>query len=210
MPPAQHVALVEAMDRLRAKDQVTLPDALSLAQLSMEAVQTSVTCLDTALCREFRDIAKYIARTKEEVARLQANEMHKKRIPDAGRELDAVVEATEEATTQIMECAETIMAADSSDIESYKELVNTNIMTIFEACSFQDLTGQRIGKVVTTINHIEKRVSRFASAVGAADADGPADEEEVEQAKRNEEQLLHGPQMKDEAQTQDDIDALFG
>lgn len=210
MPTAQHAALVEAMDRLRAKDKVTLPDALSLAQLSMEAVQTSVTCLDTVLCREFREIGQYIARTREEVARLQANEMHKKRIPEAGRELDAVVEATEEATTQIMECAETIMAADSSDIEAYKELVDANILTIFEACSFQDLTGQRIGKVVATISHIEKRVSRFASAVGAADSEGPVDEEEAARAKRNKEELLHGPQTKDEAQSQADIDALFG
>ena len=35
-------------------------------------------------------------------------------------------------------------------------------MVVFEACSFQDITGQRIAKVVETLQHIEERVSRFA------------------------------------------------
>jgi len=209
MPTAEQAKVIKAMDELRGNDDFSIADVLSLAQISMEAMQASVSRLDSALCQEFSEIAKCIARTKEEVSQLQAKEMSKEHIPEAGRELDAVVGATEEATTQIMECAEKIMAADSDDIEAYKETVNTNIMMIFEACSFQDLTGQRIGKVVDTINHIDKRVRRFADAVGIQDADGAADEAEAEKKQRKEDLMLNGPQMEGDGQSQEDIDALF-
>jgi hypothetical protein len=47
--------------------------------------------------------------------------------------LSAVVSSTEEATTKIMESAEAILDADTSDAEAYQQLVNDKVMVIFEA-----------------------------------------------------------------------------
>ena len=82
------------------------------------------------------------------------------------------MQATETATNTIMECAEALMAADASDPAAYKALVDEKMMVIFEACSFQDITGQRIAKVVETLQHIEQRVARFADVMQAKDIDG--------------------------------------
>ena len=49
--------------------------------------------------------------------------------------------ATEQASNTIMECAEALMGADASDPAAYKALVDEKMMVIFEACSFQDITG---------------------------------------------------------------------
>ena len=57
------------------------------------------------------------------------------------------------------------MGADASDPAAYKALVDEKMMIIFEACSFQDITGQRIAKVVETLQHIEQRVARFADVM---------------------------------------------
>ncbi len=82
-------------------------------------------------------------------------------------------------------------------------------MVIFEACSFQDLTGQRISKVVETLEHIEARVSRFAAAIGAKDDPKGNTKEEEKRKKRKEDLLLNGPAKTGEGVSQDDVDALL-
>src|SRR6266571_2073594 len=117
--------------------------------------------MDAAFHRELREIADYIQAMKREIGSLQANDLRETRIPAAGQELDAIVQATETATHAIMECAETVMGAAAADPSAYKALVDEKMLVIFEACSFQDITGQRIAKVLETLQHIEERVSRF-------------------------------------------------
>ncbi|MCG8560216.1 MAG: protein phosphatase CheZ [Hyphomicrobiales bacterium] len=205
----QHKELYDALEKVRRQDDLALVDILSLAEVSFQALKSTYETLDQLVFREFREIGDYIARSKSEIGQLQANDLHNRKIPEAGRELDAVVEATEEATTRIMECAETILATDATDLDSYTATVTENVMTIFEACSFQDITGQRIAKVVETLNHIEARVSRFANAIGATDIEGALTEEEAKREQRKKDLILHGPQHDGDGRNQDDIDALF-
>jgi chemotaxis protein CheZ len=146
---------------------------------------------------------------KSEIGALQANDLKESRIPAAGLELDAIVKATETATNTIMECAEALMAADASDPAAYKALVDEKMMIIFEACSFQDITGQRIAKVVGTLKHIETRVSRFASAMRARDVAAPMSEKEREHAERSARLILNGPQLDGQAMGQSDVDSLL-
>ena len=82
-------------------------------------------------------------------------------------------------------------------------------MEIFEACSFQDLTGQRISKVIETLEHIETRVSRFASAIGAEDNDLPATAKEEKRKKRKKDLILNGPAQEGQGVSQDAVDALL-
>jgi chemotaxis protein CheZ len=76
---------------------------------------------------------------------------------NSGVELEAVVQATEEAASQIMEAAEAIgdwVRTGRRDPESLEEVAN-RVNAIFEACSFQDLTGQRIRRAIHHLEHVE-------------------------------------------------------
>ncbi len=189
---------------------ISLVEIMSLAELMVGSMQTFFKELDTSIYKEFRELADYIGTAKNEIGRLQAGDLSDHHIPSAGEELDAIVEATESATNTIMGAAESIMEADPSDSEAYQGVVNDAVMEIFEACSFQDITGQRITKVVETLQHIDDRVSRFASALGAKDVGGHFDQAEAERERRKQELLLNGPQALGEGVSQDDIDALLG
>jgi chemotaxis protein CheZ len=168
---------------------------------------------DSAIRRELNDIADYIQALRREISALQANDLRHRRIPAAGQELAAIVKAAEQASNTIMECAEAAMAADPSDPAAYRAFVAERMTAVFEACAFQDITGQRVAKVVETLEHIEARVSRFADATEAKDTGGPANDKEANEAERKLRLFIHGPSLanEDEAEraTQVDIDRLF-
>jgi chemotaxis protein CheZ len=165
--------------------------------------------LEESVNAEFRSIGSYIETMKSDIANLQANDLQQRHLPTAGRELDAVVSATEEATNTIMEAAEAIMSADPADPAAYKEFVDQEVMKIFEACSFQDITGQRITKVVETLQLIDSRVSRFAKRFRVADSEGAMTEEEASREQRKRELLLDGPAAPGGGIAQDEIDRLL-
>ena len=122
------------------------------------------------------------------------------------------MQQTEEATNTIMESAEEIMGLDPSDTDNYVAKSQDAVMRIFEACSFQDITGQRISKVVETLSHIEKRVLELRNLLGVT-------EEDIEQAKADQDDekeasgdkaLLSGPALQGEGIDQSAVDALMG
>src|SRR6476469_1616068 len=179
------MALADAshFDRLvdflkQKRDNVTFNDIISLAEVSAQSLQSFFHALDAKIYGELREIAQYIETMRHEIGALQVNDLKNSRIPAAGEELGAIVQSTEEATNTIMACAEAIMAADASDPAAYKAFVDEKMITLFEACSFQDITGQRVRKVVDTLQQIESRVTRFATAINAKDHQGYADEAE--------------------------------
>lgn len=159
--------------------------------------------------KEKREIAGYIESMRTEIGVLQVNDLKNTRIPSAGEEIGAIVAATETATDTIMTCAEAVMAADANDPAAHKALVDEKTMVIFEACSFQDITGQRIAKVVETLQHIEERVSRFADVMQAKDIDGIFTDTERERAERKQKNLLNGPQLAGQGVDQSMVDEMF-
>jgi chemotaxis protein CheZ len=85
------------------------------------------------------------------------------------------------------------------------------VTRIYEACNFQDITGQRISKVVATLKTIETRLVSLAAAVGhgggaAAKAGKPGPQDG---AKPSDADLLNGPQLPQNAKKQDEVDALL-
>ncbi|MEM7621137.1 MAG: chemotaxis protein [Pseudomonadota bacterium] len=198
-------------------DEISLVEVLSLAETSIGSLKQIIETFDSKIYSEFRAIAEQISSTKAEIAQISTQDVSKGHIPDAGQELAAVVETTEEATHKIMEAAETIMTADPSDISNYYTTVNENIMTIFEACSFQDISGQRIARVVETLDFIDKRISFFAEKIGAGSIDAPKaddenyyfDEDERQRAERKKDQMIYGPQDTQDAISQNEIDNLL-
>ena len=101
------------------------------------------------------------------------------------------------------------MAADASDPAAYKALVDQKMLVIFEACSFQDITGQRIAKVVETLQHIETRVARFADVMRAKDLEGFITDREKGREERKRKLMLNGPQLDGAGTSQQQVDEMF-
>jgi chemotaxis protein CheZ len=180
-------------------------EVLDLSQQLVDAMQACFSSLDASVYSEFRYIATYISRTRQEISALRPNAITAERIPSAGAELRAIVHHTETATHQIMGAAEAIMTADPTDHDKFRALVDEKVLDIFQACSFQDITGQRVQKIVETLEHIEARVTRFAQVMGVQDAAL----EEDERAVRKKALLLNGPALGGPEVRQDEIDGMF-
>ena len=205
---AEKVAQLVAFLEENKGEEVSLGDIMALAEVMAGSLDSYLKAIDKSLYKEFTAIATEISSMKEEISALRPSEMRHSAIPDAGRELDAVVEATETATNTIMSCAEAIMSADPADTKRYHELVNDKVIEIFEACSFQDITGQRISKVVTTLNHIDDRVSTFVERLKMEDFE-EANLEETDEERRKRELILHGPQHAGEGVDQKEVDEML-
>ncbi|MBV1886441.1 MAG: protein phosphatase CheZ [Parvibaculaceae bacterium] len=201
-------AAIRSIKTSQAQDRdLNLNDVLKLAEVMVGSMRGFFAHLDTSMYHELNDIAEFINETKTEIRRLQPADLKEKDIPQAGRELEAIVEATENATNTIMEQAEVLLEADPEDSVGYQEKVSDAALQILEACSFQDITGQRISKVVFTLQRIEERIGSLAVTLG--DRLGSAVTEETDAERRRREQMLHGPALAGEGVNQDDIDDMF-
>lgn len=156
---------------------------------------------------ELSALAQYIEQTRAELARSQPGEIASKHIPTATDELDAVVDATAEATDAIMDTCEKIEAIGAKLNEPEKAALTDAVTRIYEACSFQDITGQRITKVVNTLKHIEEKVARILCAVEGNG--GPASTAGEDDERQGDARLLNGPQLPGNGVAQDEIDRLL-
>src|ERR1700688_1276639 len=159
-----------------------------------------------------------ISRTKREIAVLHSKSFNGEEMARVNGELGAVVGGTEEATQQILEAAEAIDNAatalakvtspDQQKILS--EEIQERVVSIFEACNFQDLTGQRIKKVMNTMKFIENHITIMMDIWGGVDAI-KAHAPPIVDLREGDARLLNGPKQADDVghASQDDIDALF-
>lgn len=170
---------------------------------------------DIDLKSELQGLFHYIQRVRTEIAAIDRPSDQAFAFESMGEQLDAIVKATEEATNTIMSS----MEKNDDVIDKLRETITdpaqlalldqitTNGNDVFEACSFQDITGQRVNKVVKSITYIEERVNALVMIWGK---DQLADVEvEIHHEKTEDEELLNGPQLDGEALDQAAIDALF-
>ncbi len=155
--------LSSLVDILRAKpdESLAISDVAMVTEALISTMQRYFSSINTQIYCEFRELSSYIEGAKSEINQLLPDELQQDKLPRAGMELDAIVKATEEATDIIMQSAEELMSIESSDVEEVKSQIVDKCMAIFEACSFQDITGQRISKVVDTLTHIEDRLDQL-------------------------------------------------
>jgi chemotaxis regulatin CheY-phosphate phosphatase CheZ len=125
-------------------------------------------------------------------------------------ELEAVITGTDQATQKILAAAEEIDQLAHNLAATLKGRIEQDlaqdiadlVIRIFEACNFQDLTGQRVTKVMAMVKFIEDHIGRaldeIKNAPSAAAADGAA-------------QYLHGPRLDIDSGhiSQSEIDAMF-
>ncbi len=106
-------------------------------------------------------------------------------IEEAKKHLQAISDSSEAACANIMDAASSIRVAVSDNDE-----VQAAVTKILESCNFQDLTWQRVNKIIKLLDELEQ----------------PA----LQPRQRSEEEkLLNGPQLPDAKPTQDEVDHLF-
>lgn len=153
---------------------------------------------DPDLLAEVEELARTIATTRTELQRLDAGPFVAGQVPAARDELDEVVAHTATATDQILEVCEELERAGAGVDAATLQQATTRI---YEACSFQDITGQRISKVVATLKAIEGKVSQILEVFGQAPT--------AEPAPASVPSLTNGPQLPVNAMDQADIDKLL-
>jgi chemotaxis protein CheZ len=159
-----------------------------------------------SIYREMQELIKIIEEARKEVSFSKAGDINSKHIPTATDELDAVVQATADATGRIMDaCDEIQQFADAAGGDTASSIAGS-VTKIYEACSFQDITGQRITKVVNTLKAIEDKVERLVNVLAQGITVSSSDEGD---GRTGDAALLNGPQMPDKAISQDDIDKLL-
>lgn len=163
------------------------------------------------LREELRDMSACIVQTRNEIAALHPEGEDSSKMINATGELDAIVSATERATSDILNGVEHIQALanklpQEGDLGSIANDIVTQVTEVLTACSFQDLTGQRTTKVVNTLRYIEQRVNSMmqiwnGEGVGEPPPEGADD-------KRPDAHLLNGPSLTG-GPTQADIDNII-
>ena len=211
LPGAESAAILAAIAEV--KDLIQPADAVS--QERMDAFHKDLVEVKR-LEAEMSAIRAAIQQTKTEIATLHQSGFQGKELGKVTDELDAVVAGTEQATEAILSAAETIedrvgnlSAKLSGDDQGMANDAAEAVMTIFEACNFQDITGQRITKVVKTMRFIEERIDSMMEIWGGMDSF--EDVETLDVGPKGDAALLNGPASDDDLNvaSQDDIDALF-
>ena len=231
MQARRKVFRVEAMERARpveghAHDEIMseLRAMRALIKPSEQVTQQMIDAYKAQIAEaskvqgELDPISDAISRTKTEIAVLHGKSFSGDEMAKVTGELGAVVGGTEEATQQILEAAEAIdnAATALSKVTSpdqqklLSEEIQERVVSIFEACNFQDLTGQRINKVMTTMKFIENHITVMMDIWGGVDAikaHAPA----IVDTREGDDRLLNGPKVDGDVghASQDDIDALF-
>lgn len=184
------------------------PDAIEQAVREvLGSLSGDLTLNEAVLLNELEGLGAEIARAKSEIAALRVDDIKERHIPSATDELDAVVGHTAEATNEILDACEALEALAPKLDAAAAATVGDAVTRIYEACSFQDITGQRISKVVSALKAIETRVaavtSRFEGRGQPAEDDAPAAPVSEGRA------LANGPQLPTNASSQEEIDKLL-
>ena len=169
---------------------------------------------ETELRADLLMLQYYVERLREEIAGIYGPADQKARFVQMGDQLNAIVESTEQAAHIIIntvEANETILddiqKSDNEEdkLASFNKLSSNNTL-LLEACSFQDLTGQRINKVIKSLSFVESRIEELVDSWAGDDLE---DVVVAEAERTDDEKLLDGPQISGEGVSQSEIDALF-
>jgi chemotaxis protein CheZ len=204
--------LAQRLDTIRRDhgETVHIDQVADVVRSLLETVTGDISAGDLRLYHELESLAEYIHSARAELAELRPTEIKNDFIPTATDELDAIVGATEVATNAILDAAEKLESIASAQDSETSDAISEVITTIYESCNFQDLTGQRITKVVKMLKAIETRVDMLVRVFGD-DKKSPLAAAETAEAKpeNSDADLLNGPQLPANASDQDEIDKLL-
>lgn len=215
---------------------------------TMDSLNEKLAILEKFIARRFDEIsmeinatAQQIDMTEDGIVRrfsevleiLSAISYHGKgdSAANTGVELEAVIEDTEEAANTILDAADRIsnyLDEDRNwtemDRTEVRNKIRQDVQEILLACTFQDLTGQRIRNTLNNLHQIEERLSNTFERLGIkVQPDQKEIEKKVMRASSQDEidALLKGydaasaacqittKRQDDKKSSQDDIDKMF-
>jgi chemotaxis protein CheZ len=208
-------ALQERLDSLQQQRGGVFgsEDIVAVVEGILSTMDGDLSQTNLKLYAELESLARYITEAKSEIAALRPDEIRNRHLPTATDELEAIVGATEQATNGILEAMEILEGLTPEMSPELGEKITDAVTRVYEACNFQDITGQRITKVVKALQHIEQKVDGLLAVFGADIAERHQSEmdaaEEAESDEAKDKKLLNGPQLPDSASSQDEIDKLM-
>jgi chemotaxis protein CheZ len=205
MTDSVSAALADRLTAIRTRYGASDPDMVAdVVRAVLTTMSGDLTARETTLLTEVESLGRTIAAAKAEIAALRVDDINVSDIPFATDELDAIVEHTASATHAILETCETLDAVAEHLAGEPAAQLQDATTRIYEACGFQDITGQRITKVVNTLKIIEAKVAQLVTAFGE-----PGGGVAVPANTTGEAVLLNGPQLPTVAMDQSDIDKLL-
>lgn len=126
---------------------------------------------DERLRSEILNLFKYIQKMRSEIAQVNSRMDERTHFESASEHLDEIVLSTERATNSILEQLEEIdnitdalrENADADQVPSLCDKINEKTMAAIESCTFQDITGQRVGKIVKSIQFVEEQIDAMVA-----------------------------------------------
>ncbi|GHD40258.1 hypothetical protein GCM10017083_03360 [Thalassobaculum fulvum] len=220
--PAVAPASGEVLEELRAlrAEMAEMRDAI--AQMSQPPAIVD-TVDEDAMKRDVRvEIAlmvRSIGRAKAEIAAIKNPNAETDQMETASHQLEAITATTERSTNDIMAAVDdieqtlkkiTALTVDDGEVSPLIDHASERLIEIIEACSFHDLTGQRVTQVVKTLRFIESRILAMIDIWGLeAFRDLPLPTDSEDEVQHEEHELLNGPALGGQGLSQEDIDALF-
>jgi chemotaxis protein CheZ len=198
--------LAERLADIRTRYPGSEPDMVAdVVRAVLTTMSGDLSAHETSLLAEVEALGHTISSAKAEIAALRMGDITDSHIPFATDELDAIVEHTASATNAILNSCEILDEVAGSLSGEMASKLQDATTRIYEACSFQDITGQRITKVVTTLKAIEVKVAHIVATFGSSETPAPAEIVAAE----SDAALLNGPQLPTVAMDQSDIDKLL-
>lgn len=189
-------------------------DGASHRQTVQASASTGFGDAASATERELIALQEAIATNKRELSGL-ISDGNERRMGRAAGELGAAVESMETATQKILasaevidDCARSLASALTNDYHhGLAQDIQDHVVRVYEACNFQDLAGQRIGKVIATLIALEERIS----AMLARYRNNKTDETATLSNGSSATTLINGPRLDGDTGhvSQQDIDAMF-
>ncbi|MHA1522879.1 MAG: protein phosphatase CheZ [Alphaproteobacteria bacterium] len=204
--------LAQLTQRNRVADTTLLLDAIAKLEKNIGTGGTGghssdeAASIRVAIC----DMADEIEQAKGEIAKLAPGGTENAKMTGASAELDAIVESTETATSSILEAAEAVQELawtlrEEGVPDACCDALDQHATDIYTACSFQDITGQRITKVIGVLRMLDTRITTMAQLWGGSDAAGNNHQESADQDSN----LLNGPALAGDAVDQDEVDRMM-
>ena len=230
VPAAAPVLTGEIMDELRALRAEMAELRETVASRGTEPIgESAVPAADMddvdAMKRDVRieiaQMVRSIGRAKAEIAAIKHPGSGTDQMETASHQLEAITNTTEKSTNEIMTAVDdieatlkkiTALTVDDGEVSLHIDHAAERLIAIIEACSFHDLTGQRVTQVVRTLRFIESRILAMIDIWGLEafrDLPLPYDEFTKQEDDREDAELLNGPALGGKGLSQDDIDALF-
>lgn len=204
---------VSLEDRIQAvkenqKDMISVAEVEGLVNSMMSSV--AVGDKPTATPEDIQETLDFFEGARDALDDLKPYDFVNNRIPLAKEHLDEIISQTESVAGSIMDAAEEINTIASQFDGEIAEKLTAISTALFESSSFQDITGQRITKVERLFGHLNERMGMLAMAIGDTFIEpDEAIEKDDEGIAVHDEDLLNGPQLETEANSQDDIDAIL-